>query len=147
MMLREIRYGIEVDINSVKIQPFPILSKDSFFHYKFGFVDVYYSSTLVTLKIRGCETEYERKYEIYNLLSNTLYYIEEICPNNNFIHPLFTNNKVFSNRGNLIAKNINNNTINNKENKVFATGIKTDDNGLLLFFHKVNNNCTIKIYN
>lgn len=161
MMLREIRYGIEVDINSVSIDPFPAVLEGSSFRYKFGRVDVFYSATSVTIIIPGGESAVERTYSVHSLIPNSQYTVSQECSadvdvsaaaiakkvgRKEKVHPLFSNPKVFSNRGNLplrpkqasaAAKRL-------AASKISLT-VTTDSTGLLMFSMPVNNQCTVVV--
>jgi hypothetical protein len=68
MILREMIYGIDVEINRVRVKPFGL----DRYHYQVGNLDVSYSQNQVGLHIPG---HGERTYEIYGLLPHTTYFI------------------------------------------------------------------------
>lgn len=140
MMLREIRYGIEVGINSVSINPFPAVPEGSSFRYKFGKVDVSYSSSAVTMRIPGGEGKVPRAYDVHSLLPNTAYEVAQECPAAaaaKKVHPLFTNPKVFSNRGSMPQRALA--AVND------TMTVTTDSAGLLTFSMPVDNQCTVTV--
>lgn len=67
MMLREIRYGIEMKLTSVTIDPFPVAD----YTYSFGNVYVLYSQSHVQIQIPGNGNS--RLFKIYGLKSNSVY--------------------------------------------------------------------------
>lgn len=134
-MLREIRYGIEVDVNSVSIAPFPAIPYGTSFHYKFGKVDVFYSANSVKVSIPGGEGPVARAYSITSLLPDSQYLVAQECAKK--IHPLFSNSKVFSNRGNLPQRS--------STGSSDSLTLTTDSSGLLTFTLPVNNQCTVTV--
>lgn len=83
MLLREIKYGIELDLSKIHITPFlaPISCKDSDpdcvlhameYEFHIGNIDVTYSNTLIKISIPG---EGMFNYKISNLIPNSLYSI------------------------------------------------------------------------
>lgn len=72
MLLREIRYGVEVELNSINIQPF---GAPASFEYHLGTVDVSYSQTRVSISTPGSGTT---TYRIYGMAPNASYRVESI---------------------------------------------------------------------
>ena len=80
MMLREILYGIELNINSVVINPFPALAPELSFFYNFGNLRVSYSKSLVTLNVPGDNNAaVATKFELHSLESEKSYSIQQVC--------------------------------------------------------------------
>ena len=80
MMLREILYGIELNINSVVINPFPMLLTGQTFYYNFGNLRVNYSQSKVELNIPGDNNALvNTPFELHLLLSEHSFTIEQVC--------------------------------------------------------------------
>lgn len=67
MMLTEIRYGIDITLQDISINPFPV--KD--FGYKFGHVNIQYSQQLISISVTGfnSQTSIKKNINIYGLIS------------------------------------------------------------------------------
>ena len=72
MLLREIRYGVDVELNTITIQPF---GAGASFEYHIGTVDVSYSTSKVSISTPGTGTI---EYIIHGMLKNATYRVESI---------------------------------------------------------------------
>lgn len=75
MMLTEIRYGLELNLDSITINPFQSTSGTSSLKYSFSFgtISLEYSQTILKLKLPGFG--YFRNVNIYHLIPSTKYLV------------------------------------------------------------------------
>jgi hypothetical protein len=71
MMLTEIRYGIDITLQDISINPFPVVD----FGYSFGSVDVKYSQKFISINISGYNSKnsIKKNINIHGLLINQQY--------------------------------------------------------------------------
>ena len=150
MMLRELVYGIDLQVGAVTIDPFPRLATGTSYLYAFGSVRVYYSESLVTINIPGegelsMNIDYDRKVDIYGMLADTVYTVTNTCePDAKLVKQIqqaHLHSKVFSLRQDLSKRTP-------VPSVVSEVQISSSGDGLVSFSMNskyISNSCTIRV--
>lgn len=149
MMLRELVYGINLEVGSIAIDPFPRLPSGSNYTYAFGSVHVYYSDTLVTINVPGDgEMEIYRKVEIFGLLPGARYEVTNTCTSavdDEFIKKFqkSVQKKVFSLRNDFSKRDP---VTASTPRAVAHLEVDSDEDGLVSFeMNGISKSCTIRV--
>ena len=129
IMLREIMYGIELDVNTVTINPFPAILDDESYFYNFGTTEVYYNKTKITMRIPGDnESSLFKIFNIHGLNANSKYLISQV-----YIVSTTANAK----KSFVLRSNLDRTTATDDTDKDIPSAVSyivtTDNNGLLSF--------------
>jgi len=122
MMLREIKYGIDLGLYTVTVNPFPVV--DTSFYYNFGNLEVYYSQSNVHLRVPPSDNKHETTIRLYHLKPDQQYSVNNVCG--------AANSKMHSLRG--------------SENTEAVTVATSSTDGLLVFkVSTISANCAIDV--